>query len=233
VSKAPRSIPRATEIGIDGNVLLFLLAVSAVTAILFGVLPALQMSRGMPIASLREGGRGMRGGLARRGLRQALVVSEVALAVVLVVGASLLVKSFWKMQRVDPGFVPDRMLVVQLQLPQSRYGGYADAHRVRAFHAELYSRLAARPQVQSVTVAVQHPLSPRWTSGFTIAGPEPPPPRQGPAQKAPAHRGTAPHGGAHHARPRHARSRHDHPGGRRVTEQHPGGTPDDAVVAVR
>ena len=103
VSKAPLSIPRASEIGIDGNVLLFLLGLSVVTAVIFGVLPALQMSRGMPIASLREGGRGTRGGLARRGLRQALVVSEVALAVVLVVGASLLVKSFWKMQRVDPG----------------------------------------------------------------------------------------------------------------------------------
>ena len=98
-----------------------LLALSVITAVIFGVLPALRMSRGMPIASLREGGRGTRGGIARRGLRQALVVSEVALAVVLVVGASLLVKSFWKMQRVDPGFVPDRMVVVQIQLPPSRY----------------------------------------------------------------------------------------------------------------
>jgi putative ABC transport system permease protein len=180
VSKAPRSIPRASEIGIDANVLLFLLGLSAVTAVIFGVLPALQMSRGMPIASLREGGRGMRGGLARRGLRQALVVSEVALAVVLVVGASLLVKSFWKMQRVDPGFVPDRMLAVQIQLPQSRYAGFAEADRVRAFYADLYSRLSARPEVQSVTVAMQHPLSPGWTSSFTIAGREPPPAGQEP-----------------------------------------------------
>ena len=180
VSRAPRTIPRAAEIGIDGNVLLFLLGLSAVTAVIFGVLPALQMSRGMPIASLREGGRGMRGGLARRGLRQALVVSEVALAVVLVVGASLLVKSFWKLQRVDPGFVPDRMLVVQIQLPQSRYAGFAEPERVRAFYADLYGRLAARPEVQSVTVAMQHPLSPGWTSSFTIAGREPPPAGQEP-----------------------------------------------------
>jgi len=180
VSKAPRSIPRASEIGIDGNVLLFLLGLSAVTAVIFGVLPALQMSRGMPIASLREGGRGMRGGLARRGLRQALVVSEVALAVVLVVGASLLVKSFWKMQQVDPGFVPDRMLAVQIQLPQSRYAGFAEADRVRAFYADLYSRLSARPEVQSVAVAMEHPLSPGWTSSFTIAGREPPPAGQEP-----------------------------------------------------
>jgi putative ABC transport system permease protein len=180
VSKAPRSIPRASEIGIDGNVLLFLLALSVITAVIFGVLPALQMSKGMPIASLREGGRGARGGLARRGLRQALVVSEVALAVVLVVGASLLVKSFWKMQRVDPGFVPDRMLVVQIQLPQSRYAGYADGDRVRAFYADLYSRLAARPEVQSVAIAMQHPLAPGWTSSFTIAGREPPPAGQEP-----------------------------------------------------
>jgi len=180
VSKAPRTIPRASEIGIDGNVLLFLLALSVITAVIFGVLPALQMSRGMPIASLREGGRGARGGIARRGLRQALVVSEVALAVVLVVGASLLVKSFWKMQRVDPGFVPDRMLVVQIQLPPSRYAGFADGDRVRAFYADLYTRLAARPEVQSVAVAMQHPLAPGWTSSFTIAGHEPPPAGQEP-----------------------------------------------------
>jgi putative ABC transport system permease protein len=180
VSKAPETIPRASEIGIDGNVLLFLLGLSVVTAIIFGVVPAMQMSRAMPIASLRDGGRGMRGGLAQRGLRQALVVSEVALAVVLVVGAGLLVKSFWKMQRVDPGFVPDRMLVVQIQLPQSRYGGYADGDRVRAFYADLYSRIAARPEVQSVAVAMQHPLSPGWTSSFTIAGRQPPPSGQEP-----------------------------------------------------
>ena len=180
VSKAPRTIPRASEIGIDSHVMFFLLGLSVLTAVIFGVLPALQMSREMPIASLREGGRGMRGGLARRGLRQALVVSEVALAVVLVVGASLLLKSFWNMQRVDPGFVPDRMLAVQIQLPQSRYGGYADGDRVRAFYADLYARLAARPEVQAVAVAMQHPLAPGWTSSFTIAGREPPPPGQEP-----------------------------------------------------
>jgi putative ABC transport system permease protein len=180
VSKAPTSIPRASEIGIDGNVLLFLLGLAVVTAAIFGVLPALQMSRGMPIESLREGGRGTRGGLAKRGLRQALVVSEVALAVVLVVGASLLVKSFWKMQRVNPGFVPERMLVVQIQLPQSRYGGFADGDRVRAFYADLYNRIAARPEVQSVAVAMQHPLAPGWTSSFTIDGREPPPNGQEP-----------------------------------------------------
>jgi putative ABC transport system permease protein len=180
VSKAPTSIPRASEIGIDGNVLLFLLGLAVVTAAIFGVLPALQMSRGMPIESLREGGRGTRGGLAKRGLRQALVVSEVALAVVLVVGASLLVKSFWKMQRVNPGFVPERMLVVQIQLPQSRYGGFADGDRVRAFYADLYNRIGARPEVQSVAVAMQHPLAPGWTSSFTIDGREPPPNGQEP-----------------------------------------------------
>jgi putative ABC transport system permease protein len=156
------------------------MGLAVLTAVIFGVLPALQMSRGMPIESLREGGRGTRGGLARRGLRQALVVSEVALAVVLVVGASLLVKSFWKMQHVDPGFVPDRMLVVQIQLPQSRYGGYADGDRVRAFYADLYRRIASRPEVQSVAVAMQHPLAPGWTSSFAIDGREPPPAGQQP-----------------------------------------------------
>ena len=180
VARAPRTIPRAEEIGIDGNVLLFMLVLSVITAIVFGVLPALQMSRAMPIAALKEGGRGARGGLARRGLRQMLVVSEVALAVVLVVGAGLLVKSFWKMQQVAPGFVPDRMLVVQIQLPPSRYAGYAEGDRVRAFYADLQSRLVARPEVQSVAVAMQHPLSPGWTSSFVIDGRQPPPAGQEP-----------------------------------------------------
>ena len=180
VARAPRTIPRAEEIGIDGNVLLFLLILSAITAIVFGVLPALQMSRAMPIAALKEGGRGARGGLARRGLRQMLVVSQVALAVVLVVGAGLLVKSFWKMQQVAPGFVPDRMLVVQIQLPQSRYAGYAEADRVRAFYADLQGRLVARPEVQSVAIAMQHPLSPGWTSSFVIDGRQQPPAGQEP-----------------------------------------------------
>ena len=180
VARAPRTIPRAEEIGIDATVLLFVLALSVITAFLFGVLPALQMSRGVPIAALREGGRGTRGGVARRGLRHALVVSEVALAVVLVVGAALLVKSFWKMQQVNPGFVPDRMLVVQVRLPQSRYAGYADGDRVRAFYTDLQSRLAARPEVQSVAVAMQHPMAPGWTSSFTIDGRQPPPTGQEP-----------------------------------------------------
>lgn len=170
VARAPLTIPRANEVGIDGTVLVFLLVLSAITAVLFGVLPAIHMSRGAPIASLREGGRGMRGGPGRRGVRQALVVSEVALAVVLVVGAGLLVKSFWKMQQVDLGFVPDRMLAVQVQLPQSRYAGYGDGDRVRAFYADLQARIAARPEVQSVAVAMQHPLTPGWTSSFTIDG---------------------------------------------------------------
>jgi predicted permease len=84
------------------------------------------------------------------------------------------------MQQVDPGFVPDRMLAVQIQLPQSRYAGFAEADRVRAFYADLYSRLSARPEVQSVAVAMEHPLSPGWTSSFTIAGREPPPAGQEP-----------------------------------------------------
>jgi putative ABC transport system permease protein len=180
VAAAPRTIPRAGEIGIDGSVLLFLLALSVLTAVAFGVLPALQMSRAAPSAALREGGRGMHGALARRGLRQMLVVAEVALAVVLVAGAALLVKSFWKMQRVDPGFVPDHMLAVQVQLPPSRYAGYADGDRVRAFYAELRARLAARLEVQSVAVGMQHPLAPGWTSSFIIDGREHPPAGQEP-----------------------------------------------------
>jgi putative ABC transport system permease protein len=172
VAAAPRSIPRATDIGIDPTVLGFLLAVSVLTGIIFGVLPALQLSAARGLGSLREGGRGAGVGAGRKRFRHALVVGEVAIAVVLLIGASLLIKSFTRLQQVDPGFVPERLLAVKVQLPQARYG---ERPQVRAFFEQLRNRVAALPGVQSVAVAFEHPLSAGWTTSFIIDGRERPP----------------------------------------------------------
>ena len=99
-------------------------------------------------------------------------MSEVALATLLVVGAALLLKSFWRLQHVDPGFATDGLLVTHLELPSTRYGEPA---KVTDFFARLRRELEATPGVQSVAVAYEHPLSEGWTSSFTIEGRDKPP----------------------------------------------------------
>ena len=116
VALAPAGLPRAAEIGIDARVLGFTLAASVAASLLFGVLPALQASRVDLNGSLRQGGRGAAGSGGAR-FRGALVVAEVALAVALVVGASLLVRSFVALGRVELGYASDRVLVVQTTVP--------------------------------------------------------------------------------------------------------------------
>src|SRR5690606_27229202 len=103
----PNGIPRTLEIGLDSSVLMFTLLVSIVTGLIFGLAPALHLTRRTVTQSLRDGtGRTTAGG-ARQQVRRLLVVSEVALAVVLVVGSSLMLRSFASLRNVDPGFDPD------------------------------------------------------------------------------------------------------------------------------
>src|SRR5690606_36646785 len=110
----PDGIPRAAEIGIDGTVLLFTLGVAVVTGLLFGLAPALDLSGRMMNRSLRDGSGRTTAAAVRQRVRRALVVSEVALAVVLVVGSGLMLRSFAAPQRVDVGFQPDGLLSFQL-----------------------------------------------------------------------------------------------------------------------
>jgi predicted permease len=111
-------LPRGSDVHIDGAVLLFALALSLVTGLLFGVVPAIQASRGALQGTLREAGRGVAGG-ARR-MRSALVIAEVALAVVLVVGAGLMTRSFMELMKVDPGFRPDHLIAVNFTISTTR-----------------------------------------------------------------------------------------------------------------
>jgi putative ABC transport system permease protein len=147
IALAPAGLPRLGEIAADGRVLAFALALSAAASVLFGVLPAVQASRVDLNASLRQGGRGsaLGGGSAR--FRSALVIAEIALAVALVVGASLLVRSLVALGRVDLGFTTERLLVVETTVPSRDLDG---ARRATAFYAAILPRLAAIPGVTSV-----------------------------------------------------------------------------------
>jgi putative ABC transport system permease protein len=177
LSIAPADVPRVGSIAVNARVLSFTLALSIAVGAVFGLLPALQ-ARGVEIQSaLRgDGGGQATAGRGRRRLRSALVVAELALAVVLVAGAALLVRSFWNLRDVDPGFRPDGVLKAELQLPAARYPfdlERPDANsRARAFTGELLARAAALPGVESAAMAGHHPLDPGFTSSFSVVGRE-------------------------------------------------------------
>ncbi|HEX6132476.1 MAG TPA: ABC transporter permease [Longimicrobiales bacterium] len=152
----PRGIPRALEIGLDANVLLFTLAVSIGTGLLFGLAPALHLTRRSVTQSLRDGtGRTTASG-ARQQVRRLLVVSEVALAVVLVVGSGLMLRSFAELRKVDPGFEPEGLLSFQLFLPAATYPEATDQ---AAFLDRLLDRMRAIPGVTAA--AAMSGLPPR------------------------------------------------------------------------
>ncbi|HEX8161806.1 MAG TPA: ABC transporter permease [Pyrinomonadaceae bacterium] len=148
------SLPRATEIGLDWRVLGFALLVSLVTGLAFGLAPSLQGSKQDTSASLKEsGGRGATG----TGLRtqNVLIVAEVALAVTLLIGAGLMIKSFLQLGKVGPGFDPDRVLTMQIALPETKY---PTGDKVVAFYRQLLERVAALPGVRSADVVSTLPL---------------------------------------------------------------------------
>jgi len=112
-------LPRSSEIGVDGVVLLFALVVSLVTGLLFGIAPLHQALKSGVGASLKEGGRGTTAG--RPNLRRVLVVTEVAMATMLVIGAALLIQSFARLQKTELGFQPDHVLTARISLPGAKY----------------------------------------------------------------------------------------------------------------
>ena len=168
VAGAPQGLPRINEIGIDPAALGFMLLVAMAAGILFGTVPSIYMLRHPPSQGIRERGMGPSQG---RGSRM-FVVSQLALAAVLVIGASLLAKSLWRLNQVDLRFDPERLQVGWVQLPPSRYDS---PEKVLAFYAELKTRLEASPGVASVSRAFEQPLGEGWTSSYTVEG-EPPVP---------------------------------------------------------
>jgi putative ABC transport system permease protein len=167
VSLAPKTIPRVHEIAVDPRVICFTLLISVATSLLFGLAPALQASRPDLTGALKEGGRGS-AGLLRNRLRSALVISEVALSLVLLIGAGLMIRSFAKLNQVDPGFNPDRVFTAGVSLLRSKY---PDDERVASFYSQLLERAAATPGIESAGAISDLPLLGSNTSdSFTIEG---------------------------------------------------------------
>jgi putative ABC transport system permease protein len=154
-------VPRSGEIRLDLRVLCFTLLVSVVTGIVFGVAPAAQAFGTDVQGALKEGGS-PRAGLGGAGLRSALVVAEIAAAFVLLVGAGLLIKSFARLQSVDPGVRPENVLTAKLSLPEERYKD--DEARAR-FHRELIERVSSLPGVEAAAVTSRLAVQEFGTNG--------------------------------------------------------------------
>ncbi len=144
VAFAPSDLPRADSIAIDRRVLFFTLGLSLLTGVVFGLVPALQASKLGLGEVLKEGGRSSAGGGQRT--RSALVVAEIALALVLLTGAGLLLKSSWRLQQVNPGFTPEHVLKMRLSLPGSKY---PDGTNAAGFYQQLLENLSGLPGVQA------------------------------------------------------------------------------------
>jgi predicted permease len=156
VAIAPPDLPRADEIGVDPMVLSFTVGVTLLAGVLFGLAPALQAGRTDVQASLREEGRSGTSARGRVRVRQLLVVSETALAIVLLVAAGLLLQSFRRLSAVDPGFRPEQVITMSVSVPAFKY---PDFPQVDAFHRELRERVAAIPGVQTVGEVRTAPLA--------------------------------------------------------------------------
>ena len=173
-SYIPEGIPRLREISIDTSVLLFTLGASLLTGLLFGLAPALQTSNPALTETLKEGERNSSRGHNRTG--KFLVVSEVALTLVLLIGAGLLVKSFWRLMRVDPGFNPENLLAMQIPVN----AGPDEGTRVANFLDQLQQRLKQLPGVQSVAISNGLPFEGANQPAFVIEGQAPPEPGREP-----------------------------------------------------
>jgi putative ABC transport system permease protein len=173
VALAPPETPRLEEVGLDGSVLLFTLGLTLLTGVLFGLVPALQASRPNLVASLKEGSRGSKGRAVTR-VRSLLVVTETALAVVLLAGAGLLIRSFGELQKVDVGFQPEGVVKFNLALQANKY---PEDPLIRNFARTLTERMRGLPGVTSAgLVAWGLPLSGVVnTISYTIEGHPPTP----------------------------------------------------------
>ncbi len=166
-SLLPAGTPRADEIALDLPVMIAGMTIALLSALIFGIVPALQASRADATGALHEGDRGSSAG-RRHARTRVLVVAEVALTLVLLVTAGLLVNSFVRLQRVDPGFSVDQVTLVSPVLPQARY---PDGRRQVAFYQAVLDNLDARPDVPSAAAVFPSPLNrSQANSTFAIEG---------------------------------------------------------------
>jgi putative ABC transport system permease protein len=176
VAVAPPDVPRLALATINVPVLATTLGVAIAVGLAFGLIPTFQARRLNLQSSLSGSPARTSAGPGRTRLRSALVVAELAFAVVLVSGAALLIRSFWGLQHVNPGFQAEGVLKAEYQLPAARYPVdfrvWPDFKEQHAFNAALVQRAAALPGVSSAAIAGNHPLDPGFTNSFTIVGRE-------------------------------------------------------------
>ncbi|HXU39692.1 MAG TPA: ABC transporter permease [Blastocatellia bacterium] len=162
---APEDLPRVKDVALDGRVIAFTLSVTLLTGIIFGLAPAWQASRPNLNETLKEGGRGTTGGHHR--VRGSLVVTEVALALVLLVGAGLLIRSFYRLQQVNPGFNTKNAMAVTVSLPGKKY---AQPDQLAAFYTQLIEKVASLPGVVATGASQTLPIQGDYLLGFNIQG---------------------------------------------------------------
>jgi putative ABC transport system permease protein len=171
---SPVDLNTTSTVSLSYPVLLFTAAASLLTAIVCGLAPAFEGSRMEVQETLKDGARQAGTGVRHRRLRQTFVVAEIALAVVLLVGAGLMLRSFGSLRRVNPGYSTSNILTMRLQLPNTKYRD--DEQRIRFFR-DAISRIQEVPGVQSAGAISYLPLSGLGAgTGFTIEGEPPPPP---------------------------------------------------------
>ena len=176
---SPTAIPRSREIALDWRVLAFTLGVSVVTGILFGLVPALQAGEVDVHETLKEAGRGTS---ARHWLRSSLVIVEVATTMVLLVGAGLMIRSFYRLENVNPGFSYENLTSFTVALPQKKY---ATLEQRTTFFNQLVQNLRSMPGVQYVGAASGLPLGNNgWQTSFMVDGRPKPPPADTPLMEA-------------------------------------------------
>jgi predicted permease len=173
VAIAGTSVPRAGAIALDGRVLMFSLALAAVTLVLFSLMPALRTARVDLVDSLKDGSSNMSAGVGRQRMRGGLVVAEMALAVIMLTGAGLMIRSVWALQHIDLGFQPDGVLTMRLALPASVYD---TPDKAVDFYEQLVTRARAIPGVERAGLIRSIPLAQQigdW--GLSVDGYQPPP----------------------------------------------------------
>jgi putative ABC transport system permease protein len=182
VALSPPGVPRFQNLSLNGWVLLFSLALSFVTSILFGLWPAWQMSRADIQLALKAGGRGSSDGASARRSRDLLVVAEVALTLILLSTAGLVMKSFANARNLGLGFDPHLLLSARVDLPEP---SYSDQQKLLSFSEALMTKLSALPGVQNAALASNPPLMTGWQTSFLVEGmPEPEPGKMPSAEMA-------------------------------------------------
>ncbi|MGH9838508.1 MAG: ABC transporter permease [Blastocatellia bacterium] len=156
INFSPPGTPRVAEVRMDAVVLGFTLLLSLLTTVLFGLLPAFQSSKANLNETLKEGGRTSAEGFGRNRARSLLVITEVALAITLMIGAGLMMKSFLRLRAVSPGFNGDQVLTMRLNLTSSKY---REESQQAAFYQGLHQRIRAIPGIQSAAMVVGLPFS--------------------------------------------------------------------------